>query len=91
MAAGDRGRRCGLNYKPSFRPSEARAGTQGHALVCFYVGGRCRDRAVLDSNWCLTQDRQHLVSVETANAFLFQHFRDAQIDLRDAKGTCVQV
>jgi hypothetical protein len=32
MAAGDRGRRCGLNYKPSFRPSEARAGTQGHAL-----------------------------------------------------------
>jgi len=43
MAAGDRGRRCGLNYKASFRPSEARAGTQGHALVCFYVGGRCRN------------------------------------------------
>ena len=44
---------------------------------CFYVGGRCRDRAVLDSNRRLTQDRQHLVSVKTANAVLFQHFRDA--------------
>ena len=62
MAAGDLGRRCGLDYKPSFRPSEARPGTHGHALVCFYVGERCRDRAVLDSSWRLTQDRQRLLA-----------------------------